>query len=358
MKTVLIMAGGAGTRFWPLSRKDNPKQFLKLTSDEKTMLQCTVDRVKEMVDINQIFIATNNLYVDKIANQLPKLPRENIIVEPCKRNTAPCIGLASLYINNKYPDSTMVVLPSDHVIEDNDSFIDILDSAINYAEKGQNIITLGIKPNKPETGYGYIHLGNKIENIKGNNIFKVNKFTEKPDYQTAARFYEDGDYYWNSGMFVWKTKTILNKIETHLPDIYESLQKIADAIGASNEEEVINKEFSCMNGISIDYGVLEKEKDIFVIPANFGWNDVGSWPALSEINKKDKFDNTINSEHVGIDTTDSIIYSEDKLVTSIGVDNLIIVNTKDAILVCNKNNAQDVKKLREILKDKGLDQYL
>ncbi|MFO7815465.1 MAG: mannose-1-phosphate guanylyltransferase [Halanaerobiales bacterium] len=358
MKTILIMAGGIGARFWPLSRKEKPKQFLKLTNKDKTMLQCTVDRVKEMADIEQVFIATNNLYVDKISKQLPDLPEENIIIEPCKRNTAPCIGLASLYIERKYPGSTMVVLPSDHVIEDNEGFKDIINSAVSYAHKGENIVTLGIKPNKPETGYGYINLGEKVQEVDNNSIFKVNKFTEKPNHETAVRFFKDGNYYWNSGMFVWRTETILDKLKEHLPKIYEILKKISKSIGKPEETEVIDENFSCMNSISIDYGVLEKEKDIFVIPADFGWNDVGSWTALSEINKKDEDNNLINSDHVGIDTNGSIIYSKDKLVTSIGIDNLIIVNTNDAILVCNKDNAQDVKKLRELLKEKGLDNYL
>lgn len=358
MKTVLIMAGGAGTRFWPLSRKENPKQFLKLTDQKKSMLQCTVDRVKEMVEIDQVFIATNSLYVDKISEQLPELPEENIIVEPCKRNTAPCIGLASLYIESKYPDSTMVVLPSDHVIEETERFKDILNSAVSYANKGENIVTLGIKPDKPETGYGYIHFGDKIQKVENNNIFKVKEFTEKPNLEKATKFFEEGNYYWNSGMFVWKTETILNKLKEHLPEIYKYLKEISKSIGKPDEYEVVEKKFSCMNSISIDYGVLEKEKDIFVIPADFGWNDVGSWTALSEINEKDGNKNVINSDHVGIGTNDSIIYSKDKLVTTIGIDNLIIVNTEDAILVCDKDSAQDVKKLRELLKEKGFDTYL
>lgn len=358
MKTILIMAGGAGTRFWPLSRKENPKQFLNLTNQNMSMLQCTVARVKEMVEIERVFIATNNLYVDKISEQLPELPEENIIVEPCKRNTAPCIGLASLYIERKYPESTMVVLPSDHVVEDTESFKNILNSAASYANKGEKIVTLGIKPDKPETGYGYIHLGDKVQEVENNSIFKVKEFTEKPNIEKATRFFEDGNYYWNSGMFVWKTETILNKLKEHLPDIYNNLKEITKSIGEPDEGEVIDKKFSCMNNISIDYGVLEKEEEIFVIPANFGWNDVGSWTALSEINEKDEANNLINSDYVGIDTNDSIIYSEDKLVTSIGIDNLIIVNTEDAILVCNKDNAQDVKKLRKLLKDKGYDNHL
>ncbi len=358
MKTILIMAGGAGTRFWPLSRKENPKQFLNLTDQNMSMLQSTVDRVKEIVEIERVFIATNNLYVDKITEQLPKLPEENIIVEPCKRNTAPCIGLASLYIERKYPDSTMVVLPSDHVVEDTESFKNILNSAASYANKEENIVTLGIKPDKPETGYGYIHLGDQVQEVENNSVFKVKEFTEKPELKKAKSFFEDGNYYWNSGMFVWKTETILNKLKENLPEIYKNLKEISKSIGKPEEKEVIDEKFSCMNNISIDYGVLEKEKDIFVIPADFGWNDVGSWTALSEINEEDDNNNVINSDHVGIDTNDSIIYSEDKLVTSIGVDNLIIVNTEDAILVCNKDNAQDVKRLRKLLKEKGFDNHL
>jgi len=358
MKTILIMAGGAGTRFWPVSRKENPKQFLKLTDQNMSMLQCTVNRVKEMVEIDQVFIATNNLYVDKILEQLPELPEENIIVEPCKRNTAPCIGLASLYIERKYPESTMIVLPSDHVVENTETFKEIINSAASYAYKGENIVTLGIKPNKPETGYGYIHFGKKVQKVENNNIFRVKKFTEKPSLEKATRFFEDGNYYWNSGMFVWKTETILNKLKEHLPEIYKNLKEISKSIGKPEENEVIDENFSCMNNISIDYGVLEKENDIYVIPADFGWNDVGSWTALSEINEKDENDNIINADHVGIDTNDSIIYSEDKLVTSIGIDNLIIVNTEDAILVCNKDNAQDVKKLRKLLKEKGFEKQL
>ena len=358
MKTVLIMAGGAGTRFWPVSRKENPKQFLKLTDQNLSMLQCTVKRVKEMVEIDQVFIATNDLYVDKISEQLPELPEENIIVEPCKRNTAPCIGLASLYIEKKYPDSTMIVLPSDHVVENTDKFKDIINSAATYAQKGDNIVTLGIKPDKPETGYGYIHFGDKVKEVENNNIFRVKEFTEKPNLEKATSFFEDGNYYWNSGMFVWQTKTILNKLKEHLPEMYSRLKKISKAIGKPEENQAIDENFSCMNSISIDYGVLEKEKNIYVIPADFGWNDVGSWTALSEINEKDEANNMINSEHVGIDTNDSIIYSEDKLVTTIGIDNLIIVNTEDAILVCKKDNAQDVKKLRKLLKEKGFENNL
>jgi len=358
MKTVLIMAGGEGTRFWPLSRKSKPKQFLKLADDEKTMLQLTVERVMELVDINKIFIATNGRYINRIIEQLPAIPEENIIEEPYKRNTAPSIALSSLYINRKYPDSTMTILPSDHIIKDNNKFLEVLDSAIAFVQKGTNMVTLGIKPDHPETGYGYIKLGTKAGTIEGNDIFKVKKFTEKPDLKTANVFFEGDNYYWNSGMFIWKSSTILKKIEKYLPEIYNSINKISKSIGEDNEKDIIKEEFKKMDSISIDYGILEKDNEIFTIPVDFGWNDVGSWPALSEMKEGSCEDNVIKADHLGINTKRSIIYSQDKLITTVGIDNLIIVNTEDVVLVCNKDDAQDVKKLRELLKKKGLHKYL
>ncbi len=358
MKTVLIMAGGEGTRFWPLSRKSKPKQFLKLADDEKTMLQLTVERVMELVDINKIFIATNGRYINRIIEQLPALPEENIIEEPYKRNTAPSIALSSLYINRKYPDSTMTILPSDHIIKDNNKFLGVLDSAMAFVQKGTNIVTLGIKPDHPETGYGYIKLGTKAGTSEGNDIFKVKEFTEKPDLKTANIFFEGDNYYWNSGMFIWKSSTILKKIEKYLPKIYNSINKISKSIGEDNEKDIIKEEFKKMDSISIDYGILEKDNEIFTIPVDFGWNDVGSWAALSEMKEGSCEDNVIKADHLGINTKRSIIYSQDKLITTIGIDNLIIVNTEDVVLVCNKDNAQDVKKLREFLKKKGLHKYL
>lgn len=360
MNTVLIMAGGTGTRFWPLSRRKHPKQFLNLIKDNKSMLQLTYDRINKFVDDQQIFIATNKLYVEQIKKQLPNLVEENIIVEPYKRNTAPCIGLAAIYISKKFPESTITVLPSDHLIKNNEKFLQVLGSSVEFAAHGENIITLGIKPNKIETGYGYIHLGKKVYQTNNDDIYKVKEFTEKPDYKKAQKFYEDGMYYWNSGMFVFKSSTILSKFESRLPQIYKSLHKISKAIGTQDEKTTIDKEFFSMENISIDYGILEKDTDIYVVPAQLGWNDIGSWTALEDINKKDNVKNIVKSKHLGLDTNKSIIYNEnnDKIITTIGVDNLIIVNTEDAILVCNKNNAQDVKKLKDLLNKKGLDKYL
>lgn len=226
MLTALIMAGGEGTRFWPLSRKDNPKQFFKLNDDQKTMLQETVARIKELVPIEQVFIATNAAYQEAIKRQLDGIPSENIIVEPMKRNTAACIGLSSVVIENKYPGSAMIVLPADHLIKDEKKFIDILSKAVMTAATGKNLVTLGIKPTHPETGYGYIHYGNHLHTIDGDQVFEVQNFTEKPDLDTAKEFLEAGNYLWNSGMFICQLDSILYNIEKHLPEMYSSLLKI------------------------------------------------------------------------------------------------------------------------------------
>ncbi|SIR46580.1 mannose-1-phosphate guanylyltransferase [Halanaerobium kushneri] len=354
MITALIMAGGEGTRFWPLSRKDNPKQFLKLNDDQKTMLQETVERIKELVPIEQVFIATNEAYQEAIKKQIDGIPSENIIVEPMKRNTAACIGLSSVVIENKYPGSTMIVLPADHLIKDKNKFIDILSKAVMTASTGKNLVTLGIKPNHPETGYGYIHYGNHLHTIDEDQVFEVQNFTEKPDLDTAKEFLEDGNYLWNSGMFIWQLDSILYNIEKHLPEIYESLLKIKNALGTDSEKKVIENEFEQMESVSIDYGIMEKAENIFVIPGSFGWDDLGSWPALERVKKVDDNGNVVVGKHYGIDTTNSIIHSPNKVVTTIGLDGVVIVDTEDAILICDKKRAQEVKEIRNILANDGL----
>jgi mannose-1-phosphate guanylyltransferase len=358
MITALIMAGGEGTRFWPLSRKDNPKQFLKLNDDQQTMLQQTVERISELVASEKIFIATNASYEKAIKEQLTEIPEENIIIEPLKRNTAPSIGLASIVIEDKYPGSNMIVLPADHLIQDQAKFIDILKKGIMTAAAGPNLVTIGIEPTHPETGYGYIHFGEEVHNINGDRVYKVADFREKPDLETAKEFLESGSYLWNSGMFIWNLQTILNSIEEHLPQLYQSLQKIKEALNSENEKEVTAAEFAEMESVSIDYGIMEKAADIFVIPGSFGWDDLGSWPALERIKKVDGEGNVVIGKHYGIDTKNSIIHSTDKVITTIGLDSIVIVSTDDAVLICDKKRAQEVKRIREILAEEGLDNYL
>jgi len=358
MITALIMAGGEGTRFWPLSRKDNPKQFLKLNDDQKTMLQETVERIKKLVPIEQVFIATNEAYREAIKKQLDGIPSENIIVEPMKRNTAACIALSSVVIEDKYPGSTMIVLPADHLIKDEKKFVNILSKAVMIAASGKNLVTLGIKPTHPETGYGYIHYGAHLHTIDGDQVFEVQNFTEKPDLSTAKEFLEEGTYLWNSGMFIWQLSSILANIEEHLPKIYKSLESIKKALGTDSAKKVIRDEFENMQSVSIDYGIMEKADNIFVIPGSFGWDDLGSWPALERVKKVDADGNVVIGKHYGIDTTNSIIHSPNKVVTTIGLDDVVIVDTEDAILICDKNRAQEVKEIRNILADEGLEDCL
>jgi len=258
MITVLIMAGGQGTRFWPLSRADRPKQFLKLTDDQKTMLQQTVSRVKGLVKPEQVFIATNERYKQPVTEQLPEIPEENVIIEPFKRDTAPSIGLASLYIEKKYPGSIMLVLPADHLIKDEERFIEILKKAVMVAVADENLVTIGIQPTHPETGYGYIHAGECCHTIDDDPVYKVQEFTEKPDYRTAKMFMESGKYLWNSGMFVWQVNTILNRFKEYMPELYQSLEKMKRSLGTDLETRVIRSEFEKIKGISIDYGIMEK----------------------------------------------------------------------------------------------------
>ncbi len=344
----LIMAGGQGTRFWPLSREDRPKQFLKLTDDDKTMLQQTVNRVKSLMRPEQIFVATNVRYKVPIIEQLPAIPEENIIIEPFKKDTAPSIGLASLYVEKKYPGSTMVVLPADHLVKDEKRFINILKKAVMLAVVGENLVTIGIEPNHPETGYGYIHIGEQCHSIDDNHVYKVQEFTEKPDLETAKMFLESGKYLWNSGMFIWQVNTILNKFKEHMPELYGSLEKMKRALGTELESYIIRDEFEKIKGISIDYGIIEKAEDIYVIPGDFGWDDLGSWTALERVKKADKNGNIVVGRHYGIDTKNTIIHSTDKVVTTIGLKDIIIVNTEDAILICDKKRAQEVKEIRPV----------
>lgn len=358
MITALIMAGGEGTRFWPLSRSNRPKQFLKLTDNQQTMLQATVERISELVPLERVFIATNQAYQKPIQDQLEGIPAENIIVEPLKRDTAACIGLSSVIIDRKYPGSTMIVLPADHLIKEKDNFINILKKAVMTAATGRNLVTIGIEPTHPETGYGYIKYSDLLHNIDGDRVFKVEAFTEKPDLKKAKNFLEAGTYLWNSGMFVWQVRSILKNIEIYMSDLYESLQRIGQALGTDMVAKVIRNEFSTLQSVSIDYGIMEKAENIFVIPGSFGWDDLGSWPALERVKKVDDNGNIIIGKHYGIDTRNSIIHSPDKVVTTIGLNDIVIVDTEDAILITDKKRAQEVKEIRKILKDNGLEECL
>ncbi len=361
MKIVaVIMAGGRGERFWPKSRRNMPKQFLSLTSDGKTMIQHTTERIKDLVNIDDIFIITNKNYKNLVLNQLPEINPQNIILEPASRNTAPCIGLVSTYIRYRYEDedTVMIVLPSDHLIKYNEIFIDTLKKAVDIAIEDRNMVTIGITPSYPETGYGYINFGYNENDKKYSGAYKVNKFVEKPDLEKAKEYLSSGKYLWNSGMFVWKTSTILNSFEEYLPKVYQGLTRIGNSLGTKEENEVLNREFTNFEAQSIDYGIMEKYKQIYTVPGSFGWDDVGSWLALERTFQSNEEGNIVEGNVITVNVKDSIIQAKDKLIATVGLKDIIIIDTEDSILICNKKDVQDVKKVIENLKVCNRDKYL
>lgn len=353
--TALIMAGGRGERFWPKSRKSLPKQFLSLTNDGKTMIQLTVERILPLVAIEDIYIATNESYRGLAQAQLPNLPAENILCEPVGRNTAPCIGLGAIHILKKYDDAMMLVLPSDHLIKQKTLFLKTLRNASQVAEENGNLVTIGITPDYPETGYGYIRFD---EEGSIGQAYKAAQFVEKPDLETAKVYFESGQYLWNSGMFVWKVSSILEKMEHLMPETYQGLKNIQQAFGTEKEESVLKDEFSKMRSISIDYGILEHADDIYTVPGSFGWDDVGSWLAMERINPTNEFGCVTSGNLVMVNTKNCILQGGEKLIATVGVQNLIVVDTPDAILICHKENAEDIKKVLENLRICNRNEYI
>lgn len=349
MKTYgVIMAGGGGTRFWPLSRHKEPKQLLNLSGND-LMINETIDRTATICDYSDIFIVTNIDQASKMKKAtIGRIKPDHILSEPAARNTAACIGYAALEIMKKYGDGIMCIFPSDHFIKNKLAFSKVIQEAIKAAENDV-LVTLGITPTYPCTGYGYIRFDKKEEGIAK----KVIEFKEKPNIETAEKYVLSGEYAWNSGMFVWKASYILQQFEKFLPDVYACLKKIGEAMGTSQENDVITTVYPLIPNISIDYGIMEKSNDVKVISADIGWNDVGSWDNLGVFYEQDEGGNVFAGDHIAMDTTGCIAYSEKRLIATIGVDNLIIVETKDAILVCDKNRCQDVKLIVEQLKDDG-----
>ena len=353
----VIMAGGRGTRFWPLSRDRMPKHLLAITGT-KTIIQQTIERIRPLIPERNIYIITNKDHYDEIRRQCPNVPEANIIAEPMGRNTAPCIGLAAAYIRRRNTDGVMAVLPADHLITDEDRFLETLVVADKMAQTGPHLITIGIPPTAPETGYGYIEEGEQLTSIDGYTVYKVGSFREKPDRTTAEEFIQTGTFYWNSGTFIWKASTILDAIGRFIPDLSEGLTTIERAIGTDSEDNVIREVYKSINAISIDYGVMEKVEGPLLIKGRFGWNDIGSWDALYDVFTKDTEGNAVRGRVITVDTHGSVVYSPDKLVAMVGVDNLVVVETDDALLICNRNACQDVKRIVDILETKKLNEFL
>ncbi len=351
--TAVIMAGGRGERFWPKSRNSCPKQFLSLTSDGETMIRKTVNRLRPMVEAEDIFIVTNAAYKDLVKEQLPEVPEDNILAEPCARNTAPCIAFAAAVIGRKYDDAVMLVLPSDHLIGYEDIYVSTLKKAVAVAEEGKNLVTIGITPTYPETGYGYINFGKEA-----GSAYEVERFVEKPDLPTAKKYLASGKYLWNSGMFVWKISSIMTDLKEFMPDIYEGALRIGEAFGTEKFTETLVKEFTAFTSESIDFGIMEKASNIYTIPGSFGWDDVGSWLAVERINETDDDKNYIDGDVITVDSKRTTICGGKRLVAAIGTRDIIIVDTDDVLLVCSKNNTQDVKKVIAQLKEHGRNELI
>lgn len=348
MKTcALIMAGGRGERFWPRSRKALPKQFLSLTGDGKTMIQLTVERISPLVDIENVYIATNGDYRALVREQLPALPEKNILCEPVGRNTAPCIGLGAEYIAAREGEAMMIVLPSDHLIQYNAMYLQTLRDACAVAEGGERLVTIGITPDAPETGYGYVRF--RPDEICG-RAFAVDRFVEKPDLETAKSYLASEEYLWNSGMFIWKTGSILSALSRFMPDTFAGLERIRAAIGTEQEQETLRREFAAFESQSVDYGILEKADDIFVLPGTFGWDDVGSWLAVERFNKTNEFGNVVKGDFITVNTRNCILQGDKRLIAAVGVKDLVVVDAGDALLIAAKDSVGDIKKVLETLK--------
>lgn len=354
---VAIMAGGIGSRFWPMSRTEFPKQFLDILNTGRTLIQSTYDRFAAFIPKENIFVVTSESYEHIVQKQLPELNPANILCEPSRKNTAPCIAYISYKLHQLNPHANLICAPADHLILDNDAFTQVCADALHFTSHIKALLTLGIKPTNPNTGYGYI----QFETFPvSDNVFKVKTFTEKPDKELAVTFVSSGEFLWNAGIFVWEVKNIIKAFERFLPELHDVFDAGKDDFNTPREKSAIEKIYPMCVNISIDYGIMEKADNVYVIPASFGWSDLGTWASAYETLDKDYLGNAVAGNNVMvIDATNNMVHApHDKLVLLQGLDDFIVVDTEDVLLICRKNKEQDIKEyVNEIKRNKG-DKYI
>jgi len=353
----VILAGGSGTRFWPLSRETWPKQMLQIVGED-TLLRQSVRRLNGFIPLDRVLIVTTEKLGQDIKIHLNVFGKNanqiKVIKEPCGRNTAPAIGLASLYVKKIDPEALVLIMPSDHLIKKVHEFENDVRKAVEGAEKGY-LVTFGIQPNKPETGYGYMKV--QKESVPGLTLRKLHKFVEKPDRETAKTYLKEGNYFWNSGIFLWKVSKIMGEIERYMPDMHRGLERIEESLGTDKERETIEAVYSEMDSQSIDYGVLEKSYDVLTLPASFDWSDVGNWPALDDVLEHDAHGNIVRGNAIGLDNHNSILFGSNRLLATIGLKDMVVVDTPDATFISPKERTQEVKKVVEELKRNGKEEH-
>jgi mannose-1-phosphate guanylyltransferase len=350
---LVIMAGGIGSRFWPYSRNNRPKQFLDILGTGRSLLQMTYDRFCEIAEPSQFIVVTNQNYLDLVLEQLPDLKPEQVLTEPLRRNTATCIAYAAYKIHAVNPQATLIVTPADHLILQEKRFIQTITQAIHSKQLNHHLITIGIKPNRPETGYGYIQY---LEDTKGNDVLKVKTFTEKPNAKLAKTFVDSGDFVWNSGLFVSRAKSLLQAFSENMPDVAEVFEEGKVHFGKSSEQEFINRAYSMVKNVSIDYGIMEKSDKVYVILGDFGWTDLGSWHSIHELQEKDGDNNVVEANSILYDTKNCYIKMDsDKLVVIEGLDNYLINETDNVLLICKLGGEKKFRDFVANAKKKGED---
>lgn len=351
------MAGGAGRRFWPLSRGRKPKQLLNILGEE-TLLKQTAERLSPLIEGHKTIVITSKSHYRDVLKELPHIPPENIVAEPSGRNTAACMAIGAAIIKRHDPNAPMALIPADHHIGDAGNFRSALHAAGEIARLGENLVTLGVEPGRPETGYGYIQKGELTSASGGFEVYRAANFVEKPDAQRAERFFRDRSHLWNSGIFVLTANTAHTLINLHLPRLYQGMLRMGEAFGRADLEDVMAEVYEGLESISIDYGVAEKASHVFVIPVNFGWSDIGSWKSLYELLPKGEGGNVQVGRSLCLDTTNSLIYSSGRFIAAIGLENMLVIDAGDALLVCPMGRDQDIKKLVELMENKGMEEHL